>query len=32
MDPEFMKKYENRGRRVHITEGATQTANVTAIP
>jgi len=31
MDPEFMKKYENRGKRIHINEGG-QTLNLTAIP
>jgi len=32
MDPEFMKKYEARGKRFHINEGGGQTLNLTAIP
>jgi hypothetical protein len=32
MDTDFMKKYENRGKHVHINEGGGQTLNITAIP
>jgi len=32
MDPEFMKKYEQRGKRIHISEGRTETLGITAIP
>jgi hypothetical protein len=32
MDPEFMKKYEARGKRIHINESGNQSLNLTAIP
>jgi Carboxypeptidase regulatory-like domain len=32
MDPEFVKRYEERGKRIHITEGGNPSLNITAIP
>jgi 5-hydroxyisourate hydrolase-like protein (transthyretin family) len=32
MDPEFIKKYEQRGKRIHINEGGNQMLSITAIP
>jgi hypothetical protein len=32
MDPEFMKRYEQRGTRIHIDEGGRQSVNIAAIP
>jgi hypothetical protein len=32
LDPEFMKRYEERGRRIHINEGGNPSLNITAIP
>jgi 5-hydroxyisourate hydrolase-like protein (transthyretin family) len=32
MDPEFMKRYEDRGKRIHVNEGGNPSVNITAIP
>jgi hypothetical protein len=32
MDPEFMKRYEERGKRIHVNEGTNQPLSITAIP
>jgi hypothetical protein len=32
MDPEFLKRYEERGRRIHVNEGGNPSLNITAIP
>jgi hypothetical protein len=32
MDPDFMKRYEERGKRVHVNAGNNPSLNITAIP
>jgi hypothetical protein len=32
MDPEFMKRYEERGKRVHVNAGNNSPLSITAIP
>jgi len=32
MDPEFMRRYEERGKRIHLSEGGNPSVNITAIP
>jgi hypothetical protein len=32
MDPEFVKKYEERGKRIHVNEGGNPSLAITAIP
>jgi hypothetical protein len=32
MDPEFVKRYEDRGKRIHVNEGGNPSLNITAIP
>jgi hypothetical protein len=32
MDPEFIKRYEERGKRIHVNEGGNTSLNITAIP
>ena len=32
MDPEFVKRYEQNGKRIHVNEGGNPSLNITAIP
>ena len=32
LDPDFLKRYEERGKRVHVNSGTNPTLNITAIP
>jgi hypothetical protein len=32
MDPEFVKRYEDRGKKIHVNEGGNPSLTVVAIP